>query len=139
MSGLPEGLAARPGLAEPALSELGAAVQAFAAEARLLAQPVSFELVSTTQHEGIEDRTTMAPLAARRLAEMVELGARVAAVELTIAAQAIDLRRPRALGSGTRRAYELVRELVPFTDAGEVLPPDLEPVVDVVRFGALRE
>jgi hypothetical protein len=28
---------------------------------------------------------------------------------------------------------------VPFTDIGETLPPDLEPVVDLVRSGALRE
>lgn len=137
MTGLPEGLAARPRLAESALSELGVAIQGIVAEARLLAQPVSFELASTTQHEGIEDRTTMAPLAARRLAEMVDLGARVAAVELTIAAQAVDLRgRPR-LGVGTGRAYELVRERVPFTNAGEALPPDLEPIVELVRLGAL--
>ena len=138
LSGLPEGLGARPGLAEAALSELGAAVQGIAAEARLLAQPVSFELASTSQHEGIEDRTTMAPLAARRLAEMVELGARVIAIELTIAAQAVDLRGLPALGAGTRRAYELVRDRVPFTDAGEALPPDLEPLVELVRTGALR-
>ena len=105
LTGLPEGLGERPHLAEPALSELGAAVQGLAAEARLLAQPVSFELASTTQHEGIEDRMTMAPLGARRLAEMVDLGARVAAVELTIAAQAIDLRERPALGAGTARAY----------------------------------
>ena len=137
-SGLPEGLAARPGLAEPALSELGAAVQAIAAEARLLAQPVSFELASSSQHEGIEDRTTMAPLGARRLAEMVELGARVLAIELTIAAQAVDLRGRPALGAGTRRVYELVRERVPFTGAGEPLPPDLEPVVELVRSGSVR-
>ena len=80
----------------------------------------------------------MAPLAARRLAEMVELGARVAAVELTIAAQAVDLRERPALGTGTGRAYELVRERVPFTDAGETLPPDLEPVVELVRSGVLE-
>ena len=139
MTGLPEGLAARPHLAEPALSELGAAIQGIVAEARLLAQPVSFELASTTQHEGIEDRTTMAPLAARRLAEMVELGARVAAVELTIAAQAVDLRGRPAQGAGTGRAYGLVRERVPFTDAGETVPPDLEPIVELVRSGALAD
>ena len=135
LTGLPEGLAARPHLAEPALSELGHAVQAIAAEARLLAQPVSYELVSTTQHEGIEDRMTMAPLGARRLAEMVELGARVVAIELTIAAQAVDLRGRPALGRGTGRAYEAVRERVPFTDAGETVAPDLEPVVELVRSG----
>jgi len=137
LTGLPEGLGARPHLTEPALSELGAAIQAIAAEARLLAHPVSFELVSTTQHEGIEDRMTMAPLAARRLAEMVDLGARVAAIELTIAVQAVDLRGRPALGVGTGRAYDLVRGRVPFTDGGETLPPDLEPVVELVRSGAL--
>jgi histidine ammonia-lyase len=138
LSGLPEGLGARPQLAEPALSELGAAIQALAAEARLLAHPVSFELVSTTQHEGIEDRTTMAPLGGRRLAEMVELAARVVAVELTIAAQAVDLRGRPALGAGTARAYALVRERVPFTAEGETLPPDLEPLVALARSGVLR-
>jgi histidine ammonia-lyase len=135
LTGLPEGLGARPHLAEPALSELGAAVQGLAAEARLLAQPVSFELASTTQHEGIEDRTTMAPLGARRLAEMVDLGARVAAIELTIAAQAVDLRERPTLGAGTARAYALVRERVPFTKAGETVSADLEPLVELVRSG----
>lgn len=137
LTGLPEGLAARAHLAEPALSELGAAIQGIAAEARLLAQPVSFELASTTQHEGIEDRTTMAPLAARRLAEMVDLGARVAAIELVIAAQAIDLRGRPDLGAGTSGAYARVRERAPFTAAGEAVPPDLEPVADLVRSGEI--
>lgn len=71
LSGLPEGLAVREGIADDGLSELGIAMQALVAEARLLAQPVSFEVVSTTQAEGIEDRATMAPLAARRVAELV--------------------------------------------------------------------
>ena len=133
LTGLPEGLAARTHLAEPALSELGHAIQGIVAEARLLAHPVSFEVASTTQHEGIEDRMTMAPLAARRLAEMVELGARVVAIELTIAAQAIDLREEPALGSGTGRAYDHVRERVPFTGEGETVAADLEPLVELVR------
>ena len=137
LTGLSEGLAARPHLAEPGLSELGAALQGIVAEARLLAQPVSFELASTTQHEGIEDRTTMAPLAARRLAEMVELGARVVAIELVIAAQAVDLRGRPVLGAGTGRAYARVREQVPFTGAGNALTRDLEPIVDLVRSGGL--
>ncbi|HEU0247274.1 MAG TPA: aromatic amino acid ammonia-lyase [Gaiellaceae bacterium] len=137
LTGLPEGLGARAHLAEPALSELGAAIQGIVAEARLLALPVSFELASTTQHEGIEDRTTMAPLAARRLADMVALGARVVAIELAISAQAVDLRGQPALGAGTNRAYALVRERVPFTSAGETVPPDLEPLVELVRSGGL--
>ena len=135
LTGLPEGLGARRGLAESALSELGIAVQAFAAEARLLAQPVSLELVSTQQAEAIEDRTTMAPLAGRRLAEMVELGARVVAVELCLAAQACELRGAR-LGAGTARVQAAVRSVIPFVGIGDPLP-DLEPLVALVRRGGL--
>jgi len=137
LTGLPEGLAVEPGLAEDSLSEFGVPAQALASEARLLAQPVSFELTSTTHPEGIEDRMTMAPLSARRLAEMVSLGERLVAVELVIAAQAVDLRgRPR-LGAKTGRAFEQVRELVPFSGRGEAIPQDLEPVRDLVRTGSL--
>jgi histidine ammonia-lyase len=139
LTGLPDGLAPRRGLAENSVGELGVAAQALTAEARLLAQPVSFELVTTTHAEGIEDRMTMAPLAARRLAEMVELGERLVAIELVIGAQALDLRRPAALGSGTRRAHDLVRERIPFMGEGDPLPADLEPVRDLIRAGALSD
>ncbi|HUF01490.1 MAG TPA: aromatic amino acid ammonia-lyase [Gaiellaceae bacterium] len=134
-TGLTDGLAAQDGLHEDGLSELGNAGQALTVEARLLAQPVSFELASTTQAEGIEDRMTMAPLAARRLAEMVALGERIVAMELVVASQAVELREGHRLGRGTQRAFDLVRELVPFTAAGTTLPPDLEPVRDLVRSG----
>jgi histidine ammonia-lyase len=134
-TGLPEGLGERAGLAESALSELGIASQAIAAEARLLAQPVSLELVSTTQAEGIEDRTTMAPLAARRLAEQVALGRRVLAIELLVAAQGCEL-RGEPLGQGTAAAQARIRERVPFVRAGDPLP-DLEPLVELVAQGDL--
>ncbi|HZX42626.1 MAG TPA: aromatic amino acid lyase, partial [Myxococcaceae bacterium] len=73
LSGLPAGLAAEPDTGEEALAEFGGAAQAIAAEARMLAHPVSFEVVSSSKAEGIEDRTTMAPLSARRLTEMADL------------------------------------------------------------------
>jgi histidine ammonia-lyase len=135
LSGLPEGLAARAGLAEDGLAEFGIAVQAIAAEARLLAAPVSFHIVSTTQAEGIEDRMTMAPLGARRLAEMLGLGARVVAIELAVAAQAVDLRERPLLGGGTAGAYALVRSVIRETREGDAVPQDLEPLVDLVRRG----
>jgi histidine ammonia-lyase len=137
LTGLPDGLAPRQGLAENSLGEYGVTAQGLTAEARLLAQPVSFELVSTTHAEGIEDRMTMAPLAARRLAEMVELGASLVAIELVIGCQAVDLRRPARLGAGTRRAHVRLRDVVPFLGEGDALVPDLEPVRDLIRTGAL--
>jgi histidine ammonia-lyase len=133
-SELPEGLGERAGLAESAFSEAGIALQALTAEARLLAQPVSHELVSSSQAGGIEDRMTMAPLAARRLDEMVGLGTRIVAVELMLAAQACDLREA-VLGAGTGRAHALVRSVVPFLREGDLLP-DVEPLVALVHEGA---
>jgi histidine ammonia-lyase len=138
LSGLPEGLSARPGLATCGLSEFAFPLQALTAEARLLAPPVSYEVVSTSQAEGIEDRLTMAPLAARRLAEMTELGERMVAIELVLAAQAVDLRAAPPLGAGTGAAHAVVRELVPFTDEEATIPQDLEPVVQAVRLGRFR-
>jgi len=135
LTGLNHGLGALPDMAESALSEYGIGIQSFAVEARLLAQPVSFDLVSTTQAEGIEDRMTMAPLAGKRLAEMTELGARVAAVELMFAAQACDLRGAK-LGAGTARVHAAVRRFVPFLEEGALLP-DLEPLVEEIRSGRI--
>jgi len=107
-------------------------------EARTLAHPVSYELASSVKGDGIEDRATMAPLSARRLADMIALCARVAAIELVVAAQAIDLRAADPLGAGTGRAYGLIRDLVPFTQADGTLPADLEPVVELISRGALH-
>jgi histidine ammonia-lyase len=137
LSGLPDALAPRQGLAENSLGEFGVPLQGLTGEARLLAHPVSFEVVTTTHAEGIEDRMTLAPLAARRVTEMTDLGERVLAIELVIACQAIDLRRPERLGAGTKRAYDLVREIVPFMDEGDGVPSDLEPVRELIRSGAL--
>ena len=136
-SGLPAGLAALSGSPDDALAELATSGQAITVEARTLAHPVSYELASSVKGEGIEDRATMAPLSARRLADMIALSARVAAIEFVVAAQAIDLRAPGQLGLGTGRAYRMIRELVPFTQADGTLPADLEPLVELVTRGTL--
>jgi histidine ammonia-lyase len=136
-SGLPAGLAAGAGSPDDALAELAVAGQAITVEARTLAHPVSYELASSVKGDGIEDRATMAPLSARRLADMVGLCARVVAIEFVVAAQAIDLRAPGQLGLGTGRAYRMIRELVPFTQADGTLPADLEPLVELVTRGTL--
>src|SRR6201987_6327075 len=79
-SGLAAGLAVQLATPDDALSELATSGQAITVEARTLAHPVSYELASSVKGEGIEDRATMAPLSARRLAGMIALSARVAAI-----------------------------------------------------------
>jgi histidine ammonia-lyase len=67
---------------------------------------------------------------------MVELGERLASIGFTVAAQAVDLREPPAMGAGTKRAYDLVREHVPFMAEGDPLPADLGPVRDLILSGS---
>ncbi len=78
----------------------------------------------------------MAPLAARRLDEMVALGDRIVALELAVAAQAVELRGLR-LGQGTAAALAIVRSAVPFLADGDAVP-DVEPLVGLVRDGRVR-
>jgi histidine ammonia-lyase len=67
---------------------------------------------------------------------MVALGERIVAVELLVACQAIDLRGNR-LGAGTQRAYDVVRERLPFKTEHEPIPPSIEPLRELVRSGTL--
>ncbi|HEY3612343.1 MAG TPA: aromatic amino acid lyase [Gaiellales bacterium] len=140
-SGLPSGLRYAP-VAELALEVFATAAVALAGEARLLAAPVSNELPSTSLEDGIEDRMTFAPLAARRLAEQVELGTRIAAIELICAGEAIEIRRALGqavdpLGEGARQTLALLRRhLEPVGPLGDV-PTELEPLLADLRGGAL--
>lgn len=138
-SGLPTGLVAEGGTVESGLSHFAITCEAIAAEARLLAQPVSFEVVSSSGAEGIEDRMTMAPLAARRLADMVGLGERLLAIALLVTAQAVELRGGHPLGLGTGRLLAAARERVPFMGPGDPLPQSVEPLRELVASGALSE
>jgi histidine ammonia-lyase len=130
-SGLPEGLSHRPDFATTVFPQFIYAAAAIAGEARTLAAPVSYELPTTSIAEGIEDRVSMAPLAARRLGEMVELGERIAAIELAVAMQAIQLRAPAVMGSGTAAVLASVRAC-----RGDRMG-DVRPLVELVRSGLL--
>jgi histidine ammonia-lyase len=75
----------------------------------------------------------LSSLGARRLWEMLDLGARVLAVELVVAAQAVDLRAPERFGAGAAAAHARVREQVPFLDSPEQMPLPLEDLARDIR------
>jgi histidine ammonia-lyase len=111
-SGLPTGLAPRDG-PSGGLKPLGRSFAALAAETRFLANPVSLDYRGQLA-EGIEDHASMAPLAVSTTSQLVSLMHRLVALELLIAAQAIDLRGTGdQLGDGTGLAHAFVREHAP--------------------------
>ncbi len=108
-SGLPTGLARQEG-STGGLRPLGRSFAAGASEARFLANPVSLDYHGQLA-EGVEDHASMAPLAVSATSSLVSLVHRLVALELIVAAQAVDLRGgPERLGAGTARAYAVVRE-----------------------------
>lgn len=127
-SGLASGLRGDPSTPDDALGILGGVgIAALVAEIRLLAAPTMLEIPTSGVAEGVEDRISLAPVAAARLVELAGLVLRVAAIELVCAAQAIDLRgRVAELAPGTRRAYEETRASVPFIAAGQAPSGDLD-------------
>ena len=133
-SGLSTGLLDQGG-PDLGLSILAITAESLSAEASTLAQPVSFFLTSTSGAEGIEDRASHLPLSARRLAEQVDAGEGVVAIELVVAAQAVDVRGSAPLGSGTAGVHERVREVVPVMRVGDAPPVDVEPVRALLRSG----
>jgi len=138
-TGLPDGLAHPDdhGAMGHGLSEILWPLQAMGTEARLLAvQMVSAEVGSGGMAEGVEDRLTMAGLAAERLRKFVDLAHRCLAISTTISCQAIDLRGCR-LSDGLARVHGRVREHVAVMGAGDPPPASLETLVDALVGGKL--
>lgn len=135
-SGLPAMLA-RPDPPTGGLRPLGRWFAALASEVRFHANPVSLSF-SGQLAEGIEDHASLAPLAVRITSTLVSLVHRLVALELIVAAQAVDLRGgPERLGAGTGRAYTVVREYAGMLTDETEWNADIEGLTTLVGDGAL--
>jgi len=149
-SGLPAFLTPRGGL-NSGLMLVQYTAAALVSENKLLASPASVDSIPTSA--GQEDHVSMGSIAARKARDIVANTARVLAVELLAACQAIDLRGglenvaepgsdPRVLagplGRGTRRHYLAVRNLVPYVDDDRVLSGDVEKLAAAILHGDFR-
>jgi histidine ammonia-lyase len=102
-----------------------------------VAQPVSFTVASSAGAEGIEDRASHLALSARRLAQAADLGEGIVAIELVVAAQAVDVRGCSPLGRGTAAVFERVRSAVPMMKPGAPPPVNVDPVRALIGAGAI--
>jgi len=104
-------------------------------EIRLHANPGCLDFFPVS--EGAEDHATMALGTVEKLAGLLERVRYMIAVELLVAAQAIDLRglAHDRLGSGARAAYDLVREKAGALDTDRPLGPDIDAIAGSVAAG----
>ena len=135
MSGLPAFLVEDGGLNSGfMIAQVTAA--ALASENKSLAHPASVDSLPTSANQ--EDHVSMATFAARRLGEMADNVAGIAAVELLAAAQGIEFHAPMVTSPKLADAHGMIRQEVAFYDTDRYWAPDLAAAKKLVRDGVFR-
>jgi histidine ammonia-lyase len=138
--GLPPFLAADSGL-DSGMMIYQYTAAALVSENKVLAHPASADTIPTSANQ--EDHVSMGSIAARHARTVLEHVEQVLAIEIVVAAQALDLRLAgvggAGPGAGVAAALALVRERVPHLTQDREPGPDLAAAVALVRSGALAE
>jgi histidine ammonia-lyase len=134
LSGLPPFLAHDPGLDSGyMIAQVTSA--ALVSENKVLAHPASVDSIPSSA--GREDHVSMGMTAALKARQVVENVRTCLAIELLVAAQAVDLRRPLRPGARVAEAHARLRAVVPHLDADRELHRDVEAVCRLVDGGGL--
>ncbi|KQL34063.1 histidine ammonia-lyase [Psychrobacillus sp. FJAT-21963] len=139
LSGLSPFLAMDPGL-ECGLMVPQYAAAALVSENKVLAHPASVDSIPTSANQ--EDHVSMGTIGSRQAREIVHNSARVIAIELICASQAIYLEKAEnQLAPATRDYLEKVRAICPPLDSDRAISDQMEALAqyilreDVLKFG----
>ena len=125
LSGLPPFLARNSGLNSGfMIAQVTAA--ALAAESKVLSHPACVDTIPSSA--GREDHVSMGMTAALKARTVVSNAASGLAIELLVAAQALDLRKPLKAGAGAEAALACIRGRVPHMDEDREIHRDIETV-----------
>ena len=125
LSGLPPFLAQNSGLNSGfMIAQVTAA--ALAAETKVLAHPACVDSIPSSA--GREDHVSMGMTAALKARTAVENALSGIAIELLVAAQALDLRAPLKAGDGAAAAHGVIRRRIPHMDEDRELHRDIAAV-----------
>jgi histidine ammonia-lyase len=125
LTGLPANLAA-PGSSGAGLAPLLKVADALAGELVHAAAPTCLDARGGS--DAVEDDSTGSLLAVRRLARMLERFRLLVALQLVVAARAVELARPEPLGRGTAAANAVMSGLVEALTDDRPLGADVERV-----------
>ncbi|MBL8094722.1 MAG: histidine ammonia-lyase [Anaerolineales bacterium] len=104
-------------------------------ECTVLAHPASVANIPSSA--GMEDYNSMGATAALKARQVLELARRVVAIELLVAAQALDYHRPLRSGAGVEAVHAGLRQTVPFLTHDRVLADDIAAIVAIIESGEL--
>jgi histidine ammonia-lyase len=113
---------------------------ALATENKVLSHPASVDTIPTSAN--VEDHVSMGATAALKLRSVLDNVERILSIELMSAAQGVDFRKQaigaeKHLGQGTRGAYTLIREQIPFIEADTMMAGFIENTRQLVASGAI--
>jgi histidine ammonia-lyase len=131
-TGLPRFLTPKAG-ARTGFATVQKTASALEAEIRHLAAPLG--AMTAPVADGVEDYAPMTPRIVEKTHAIVRRLALLAAIELVVAAQAVDLRGGTKLGSGTRRAFSFVRKHVARLDEDRPTGRDFERLAAAILAG----
>ena len=114
---------------------------ALVSENKVLVHPASADSIPTSANQ--EDHVSMGSIAARHARAVVAHVEQVLAIELIVAAQALDYRLEllpgTTPGEGVRAAHAAVRAVVPRLHGDREPGPDLAAALQLVRGGRLAD
>jgi histidine ammonia-lyase len=142
--GLPPFLSSGSGL-ESGMMLLQYTAAALASENKVLAHPASADSIPTSANQ--EDHVSMGSIAARHAMSVLTNVQRIVALELLVAAQALDFRLAQSAaeglqvraGAGVEEAHRRIRSVVPHLDHDRLQTTDIESAFALVREGALAD
>jgi histidine ammonia-lyase len=134
-SGLPRFLTPKEG-ARTGFATVQKTASALEAEIRHLALPLG--AMAAPVADGVEDYAPMTPRVVEKTHDIVRRLTRLAAIELVVAAQAVDLRGGLKLGRGTGRVFAFVRRHVSKLDEDRQTGADFERLADAIAAGGLE-
>lgn len=114
---------------------------ALCSENKTLAHPDSVDSIPSSGN--VEDHVSMGANAALHCQQIIENVRTIIAIELMSAAQAVEFRLQANpgmnLGQGTSKAYNAIREVVPFFKQDAYFKPSMDAVADMVKQGRFCE
>ncbi len=108
-------------------------------ENKVMSSPASIDSITTSANQ--EDHVSMGSISANKIQKVVENLKSILAIELIVAAQAVEFRTNDIsdLGDGTKIIYDYIRDRVPALNGDRILSKDIADAKKIVESGELIE
>jgi|LGOV01.1.fsa_nt_gb histidine ammonia-lyase len=135
-NGLPPFLVKNPGI-NSGFMIVQYSAASLVSENKILAHPASVDSIPSSANQ--EDHVSMGTIGARKATSILHNAQKVIAMEIFTACQAIDLNGNLNLGNKTLKAYNKVREYIPFISDDEIMYHHIHTIEDLIVSSELFE